>query len=417
MKNTLAVQEIALEAKKSSSILANLSEQEKNKVLEGFKNNLAINKVKLLEENHLDVLNAKKKGLSRAFIDRLTLNSSGIDSMVSSVTEIINQSDPVGQVIAEWQRPNGLKIKKVKTPIGVIAIIYESRPNVTADASSLSFKSGNPCILRCGKDSINSCNEIFKYFQQSVVSMGLPTGCVQFINSSDRKIVEELLTLDSLIDVVIPRGGKDLISLIQKKSRIPVFSHLEGIVHIYVDDEADPVKAYNVILNSKIRKVSICGAVECILIHENYIKKHNANFIKGLLNHGIEIRGDNLIHKLFGTSLASEDDWGKEYLDNILACKVVKNFDEAIEHISKFGSHHTDCIITENENTASEFFKSLDSSILLQNASTQFADGGEFGFGAEIGISTGKLHARGPIGLGELTTFQYNVIGNGSVRR
>ncbi len=412
----MSVKEISSKAKGTRAIMAGLSGSDKNKVLETFKENLCMKKDEILHANATDVLNAKRKMLSHAFIDRLRLDEESIQGMVSSISEIINFQDPVGLVSSEWIRPNGLKIKKVQTPIGVIAIIYESRPNVTVDAGALAFKSGNPCILRCGSDSINSCHEIFKCFHAALLAYNLPEGCVQFVNRPDRKIVKDLLGMKEFIDVIIPRGGKDLVSLIEAESKIPIFSHLEGIVHIYVDEQADPSKALDVILNSKTRRVSICGAVECLLINKNFFKNNHLAFIPKLMDRGIEVRGDHLIQAEYGTNLASKEDWGREYLDNIIACKVVANLSEAVLHIEKFGSNHTDCIITENAKTATDFFKKLDSSILLQNASTQFADGGEFGFGAEIGISTGRLHARGPIGLNQLTTFQYHVIGDGTVR-
>ncbi len=416
MTSEINTKEIAAKARDAKAIMACLSESEKNRVLDGFKKNLLLNKKKILEANQIDLLNAEKKELSQAFIDRLKLNAERVQAMADSISEIINLPDPVGQVSSEWERPNGLKIKRVQTPIGVIAIIYESRPNVTVDASALSFKSGNPCILRCGADSINSCNEIFRSIEQSIADIGLPKSCIQFINNSDRQLVKEILSLSEYIDVVIPRGGKDLVSLIEAESRIPTFSHLEGIVHIFVDKDADPVKAFDVILNSKIRRVGICGAVECLLIDESFFKNNDLTFISSLMEKGVEVRGDKHISSRFNTVLASDEDWGKEYLDNIIACRVVEGLDEAIHHIDKFGSGHTDCIISENDKAVESFFGRLDSAILLHNASTQFADGGEFGLGAEIGISTGKLHARGPIGLNQLTTFQYHVIGKGTTR-
>ena len=416
MADLVDIVKLAQNSRSSRAFMANLPGIEKNAVLTNFRDNIIVSKGTLLKANAIDVFNAKKKGLPNAFIERLTLDTSGIDSMVRSIDEIIEQPNPIGKVLSEWKRPSGLNIKKVQTPIGVIAIIYESRPNVTADAAALTFKSGNPSILRCGADSINSCFEIFKLFRQSMAKYNVPDSCVQFINNPARELVEELLKLDNFIDVVIPRGGKDLISVIRSTSQIPVFSHLDGVVHIYVDEHADPVKAFNVILNSKLRRFSICGAVECLLINKNFINNHEADFIPALINEGVEIRGDEYIQEKFGTSSASKSDWGKEYLDKIIACRVVKDVEDAVKHIDQFGSNHTDCIITENDENASHFFSRLDSSIILQNASTQFADGGEFGFGAEIGISTGRLHARGPIGLNELTTFQYHVLGEGATR-
>jgi glutamate-5-semialdehyde dehydrogenase len=318
-------------------------------------------------------------------------------------------------VLAEWDMPTGLHIKRVATPIGVIGVIYESRPNVTADAGGLCLKSGNASILRGGSESFHSSGAIHTCLVDGLNLANLPRAAIQLVPTRDRAAVGEMLTMTEYIDVIVPRGGKGLVGRVQAEARVPVFAHLEGIVHIYVDKDADVEKARKVILNAKTRRTGICGAAECLLIDRVFFKKHAAPFVDDLIAKGVEVRAGEGLQKE-GTIPATEDDWGHEFLDMIIAAKLVDGIDEAIAHIRKYGSNHTDCIITENDAAADRFFRELDSAILMRNASTQFADGGEFGMGAEIGIATGKLHARGPVGAAQLTSFKYLVEGDGTVR-
>ena len=315
-----------------------------------------------------------------------------------------------------WRRPNGLEIKRVRTPLGVIGVIYESRPNVTADAGALCLKAGNSVILRGGSESYNSSVAIHNCLQDGLSKANLPAESIQLIPTRDRAAVASLLQLTEHVDVIVPRGGKSLVGLVQSEARVPVFAHLEGIVHIYLDKDADPSKAFDVILNSKTRRTGICGAAECLLINKDILKGLGSEIVKMLLDAGVEVRADKEVVKIPGTVAANKDDWGNEFLDSKIAVKAVADLEEAIKHIQSFSSSHTDCIITENLEVRDEFFTQLDSAILMHNASTQFADGGEFGMGAEIGIATGKLHARGPVGTVQLTSFKYLVEGQGTIR-
>lgn len=370
----------------------------------------------ILEANAKDLDYGREKGLSSAMTDRLMLDESRIEAMAGGLRAVASQDDPVGEVLAEWDMPSGLHIRRVRTPLGVIGVIYESRPNVTADAGALCLKSGNAVILRGGSESFHSSAAIHACLVAGLRSEGLPDAAIQLVPTRDRAAVSEMLGMTGEIDVIVPRGGKGLVELVQREARVPVFAHLEGIVHIYVDKEADPEKALKVVLNAKTRRTGICGAAECLLIHADVADTIGQGVIRALLDKGVEVRADGFFQSIDGTSPATEVDWGREYLDAIIAARQVNDIDEAIEHIAKFGSSHTDCIVTEDDEAAGQFFSRLDSAILMRNASTQFADGGEFGMGAEIGIATGKMHARGPVGASQLTSFKYLVEGNGTTR-
>src|SRR6056297_2346130 len=361
----------------------------------------------ILEANAKDMTAARGKGLSDAMLDRLLLDEGRVAAMAAGLRAVAAQKDPVGEVIAEWSQPSGLHIRRVRTPLGVIGVIYESRPNVTADAGALCLKSGNAVILRGGSESFHSSAAIHACLVEGLRQAGLPEDGIQLVPTRDRAAVQEMLTMTDTIDVIVPRGGKELVGLVQREARVPVFAHLEGIVHIYIDAEADPEKALRVVLNAKTRRTGICGAAECLLIHEEIVDTIGQGVLKALIEKGVEVRADPRLQSVKGTVPAKDSDWGCEYLDMIIAAKSVKNIDEAIDHVSEFGSNHTDCIITEDDGAAAEFFARLDSAILMRNASTQFADGGEFGMGAEIGIATGKMHARGPVGAAQLTSFKY----------
>jgi glutamate-5-semialdehyde dehydrogenase len=337
--------------------------------------------------------------------------------MAAGLDAIASLQDPVGDIMAEWDRPNGLHISRVRVPLGVIGIIYESRPNVTADAGSLCLKAGNACILRGGSESYHSRRAIWVCLQDGLMGAGLPKDAIQMIPTTDRAAVGKLLTMADYIDVIVPRGGRNLIERVQNESRIPVFSHLDGLVHIYMDKNADPAKAKDIIFNSKMRRVSICGALETLLVHRDIVADQLPAILNQLIEAGCEVRGDDTVQELDARVVAAtETDWRTEYLEPILSIRVVDDLTAAIEHIETYGSHHTDCIITEDDAASKTFMETVDSAILLHNASTQFADGGEFGMGAEIGISTGKMHARGPVGVEQLTSFKYVVKGNGQTR-
>ncbi len=374
------------------------------------------NRATLIEANAKDLDYGRDKGLSDAMMDRLLLNEDRIRGIVDGLHAVAEQTDPVGAVITEWDRPSGLHIKRVRTPLGVIGVIYESRPNVTADAGALCLKAGNAVILRGGSESFHSSSAIHACLVEGLRKAGLSEDAIQLVPTRDREAVSEMLTMVDFIDVIVPRGGKGLVGLVQREARVPVFAHLEGIVHIYVDADADPVKALNVVLNAKTRRTGICGAAECLLIHKDVVATIGQGVIKALLKAGVEVRADETLRAIDGTVAASEDDWGCEYLDSIIAAKVVDDLDAAIAHINTYSSNHTDCILTENDRSADRFFERIDSAILMRNASTQFADGGEFGMGAEIGIATGKMHARGPVGAEQLTSFKYIVTGDGTTR-
>ncbi|WP_339714069.1 glutamate-5-semialdehyde dehydrogenase [uncultured Sneathiella sp.] len=411
------MEELGRSARKAAKTMSLVPTDAKNKALREAANALRIRKFDILEANAKDMAAARDKNISPALLDRLELNDSRIESMATGLDEIAKLKDPVGDVIAEWDRPNGLEISRVRVPLGVIGIIYESRPNVTADAGSLCLKAGNACILRGGSESFHSSRAIWTCLQDGLKAAGLPVEAIQMIPTTDRAAVGELLSMSEFVDVIVPRGGRSLIERVQKESRIPVFSHLDGLVHIYIDEQADSAKAREIVLNSKMRRVSVCGALETLLVNRDVAKQLLPGILDDLLTAGCEVRGDDVVQALDSrVKPATESDWHTEYLEPILSVRVVDDLAAAIEHIDTYGSHHTDCIITEDDAAANVFMREVDSAIVLQNASTQFADGGEFGMGAEIGISTGKMHARGPVGVEQLTSFKYIVKGTGQTR-
>ncbi len=368
----------------------------------------------ILAANDKDMQFGRDKGLADSMLDRLRLDNARLRGIEDGLRAVAEQPDPVGDVVAEWDRPNVLHIQRVRTPIGVIGVIYESRPNVTADAGALALKSGNAVILRGGSESLHSSQAIHACMVQGLRQAGLSEAAIQLVPTRDRAAVTAMLQAQELIDVIIPRGGKSLVGLVQREARVPVFAHLEGICHVYVDAAADADKARRVVLNAKTRRTGICGAAECLLIDRAY--GGGPALVQALLDAGVEVRADGDLARIPGTVLAQPDDFGREFLDMIIAAKLVDGVDGAIDHIRRHGSQHTESILTEDESTAQRFFAGLDSAILMHNASTQFADGGEFGMGAEIGIATGKLHARGPVGAEQLTSFKYLVRGDGTVR-
>ena len=405
------------DARSASRTLALSPSKQKTQALEAIAKNIRDHQADILAANAKDIEKAKKNGMSAALVDRLLLDGKRISSIADAVHTIANLPDPVGEIMSEWKRPNGLEIQRVRTPLGVIGVIYESRPNVTADAGALCLKAGNAVILRGGSDSFLSSKAIHEAMVEGLKSAGLPEQSIQFVDTVDRDAVGELLTgLDGNIDVIVPRGGKSLVARVQKEARVPVFSHLEGLCHIYIDKSANLDMAKKIIINAKLRRTGICGAVETILVDQAIADKI-VPVIIALQQAGCEIRAsEDLVDKIPGAKLATEADWSTEYLDAIVSIKTVNGVEGAIDHINRYSSHHTESIIAEDKKAVDLFFRSLDSAILMHNASTQFADGGEFGFGGEIGIATGKMHARGPIGVEQLTTFQYHVNGNGQIR-
>ena len=418
MRNNIKelIKKLGKQGKKASIMMSTFTSETKNKALENISNIIQKNQSTILKANQKDLEKAIKRKMSSAKIDRLTLDEKRIKNIQSSLLEIINFEDPINKVLESRIRPSGIKIKKISTPIGVIGIIYESRPNVTIDAAALCIKSSNSAILRPGSESYYSCSALYECICEGLNETGLPEFLIQMVPTTNRDAVEKLIQLTDYIDVIIPRGGKSLVKLIQENAKVPVFAHLEGIVHTYVHEDANPIMVEKLVFNSKLRRPGICGALECLLINKTFFLKHGKELIKKLLENGLEIYGDNIVSKIPGVKLANKDHWGKEFLDKILAVKVTENFERAIIHINQYNSNHTDSIITNDKKIANQFFSSIDSAILMHNVSTQFADGGEFGMGAEIGIGTGKLHARGPIGAKELTSFKFLVEGDGSLR-
>lgn len=374
------------------------------------------NRQAIIEANAKDLAFGREKGLSPAMMDRLTLDEGRIRGIVDGLRAVAEQKDPVGEVIAEWDRPTGLHIRRVRTPLGVVGVIYESRPNVTADAGALCLKSGNAVILRGGSESFHSSTAIHACMVEGLRQAGLPEAAIQLVPTRDREMVAEMLRAVEYIDVIVPRGGKGLVGLVQREARVPVFAHLEGICHVYADGDADLEKARRVVINAKTRRTGICGAAECLLIDRRFWEKHGGVLVTDLLEKGVEVRAEGDLLTVPGTVPAQPGDFGCEFLDMIIAAKIVDGVDGAIAHIRRHGSQHTESILTENDATAARFFERLDSAILMRNASTQFADGGEFGMGAEIGIATGKMHARGPVGAEQLTSFKYLVTGDGTIR-
>ena len=370
----------------------------------------------IIAANARDLDFGRDKGLTPAMMDRLRLDAPRIAAMADGLRAIAAQADPVGRVLAEWDRPTGLHIQRVATPLGVVGVIYESRPNVTADAGALCLKAGNAVILRGGSESFHSSAAIHAAMVAGLRVAGLPEAAIQLVPTRDREMVAEMLRATAFIDVIVPRGGKGLVGLVQREARVPVFAHLEGICHIYADGAADLDKARRVVLNAKTRRTGICGAAECLLIDRAFFAQHGAVLIEDLLNAGVEVRAEGALSAIPGTTPAKPEDFGCEFLDMIIAARLVDGVDGAIDHIRRYGSQHTESILTEDDAAAARFFARLDSAILMRNASTQFADGGEFGMGAEIGIATGKMHARGPVGAEQLTSFKYLVTGDGTCR-
>jgi glutamate-5-semialdehyde dehydrogenase len=389
----------------------------KNAALAAMTRRLRENAAEILKQNALDLRRAEAAGLRASLIDRLRLDPQRIEAMAATLSVIAAMKDPVEEVIAEWHRPNGLAISRVRVPIGVIGVIFESRPNVAADAGALSLKSGNAVILRGGSDSLNSTTAIVSALQQGLIEQGLPRELIVAVPTADRSAVGMMLSgLGGALDLIVPRGGKSLVARVESEARVPVLSHLEGICHVYVHADADIAKASAIALNSKMRRTGVCGAAETLLIDKAVLPKA-ASIIAELIAAGCEVRGDEEIARLDRRVVpATAADWGTEYLDAIIAVRAVDGLVEAIDHIRTHGSQHTDAIVTENAEAAERFLREVDSAIVLHNASTQFADGGEFGFGAEIGIATGRLHARGPVGLEQLTTFKYQLRGSGQIR-
>ena len=413
---TEIMSDIGARAKAAATVLASASAADKRAALMAAADAVWDRRAAILDANAKDMEFGRDKGLTEAMMDRLLLTEDRIAGMVSGLRSVADQADPIGAVMDEWDQPSGLHIQRVRTPLGVIGVIYESRPNVTADAGALCLKAGNAVILRGGSESFHSSGAIHACLQDGLRAAGLPEDAVQLVPTRDRAAVSAMLTMTDTIDVIVPRGGKGLVGLVQREARVPVFAHLEGIVHIYIDQEADPEKALKIVMNAKTRRTGICGAAECLLIHQSIATTIGRGVLRALIDAGVEVRGDEKLQSVQGVVPASESDWGQEYLDMIIAARVVPDMEAAIEHIRSYGSNHTDCIITENVETARSFMARLDSAILMHNASTQFADGGEFGMGAEIGIATGKMHARGPVGAMQLTSFKYLVTGDGTVR-
>jgi glutamate-5-semialdehyde dehydrogenase len=403
--------DIGTRAKAAGKTLASATAQAKTAALNAAGDAVWAARGDIIAANVKDMAYGRDKGLSAAMLDRLMLDDDRIQGMVDGLRSVAAQDDPVGAVMDEWTQPTGLNIRRVRTPLGVIGVIYESRPNVTADAGALCLKAGNAVILRGGSESFHSSTAIHRAMQDGLRAASLPVDAIQLIPTRDRAAVREMLVMTDTIDVIVPRGGKGLVGLVQKEARVPVFAHLEGIVHIYIDKDADADKARAVVLNAKTRRTGICGAAECLLVHRDAASL-GQDIVDDLIAAGVDVHAQGLN----GTSEATNEDWGMEFLDMKIAAKVVDNIDEAIDHIQKYGSNHTDCILTDDDAAADMFFACLDSAILMRNASTQFADGGEFGMGAEIGIATGKMHARGPVGAAQLTSFKYLVVGNGTLR-
>ncbi|WP_433962807.1 glutamate-5-semialdehyde dehydrogenase [Oceanibaculum nanhaiense] len=404
-------------AKEAAAALAQADGATKNRALRAAAQSVRENSAAILEANERDMQAAEAKGLLRAMLDRLALTPERIEAIASGLEEVADLPDPVGRVLAEWERPNGLRISRQSVPLGVIGIIYESRPNVTADAGGLCLKAGNAAILRGGSESFHSSTAIVACLQAGLKAAGLPETAVQAMPGTERELVGAMLRANAYIDVIVPRGGRSLIERVMNESRVPVMAHMDGICHVYVDGAADAKKARRIVLNAKMRRPGVCGAMETLLIDAQAMVGMLPSILDDLITEGCEVRGDPAVCGLDPrVQPATEADWSTEYLDAILSVKVVSGVEAAIRHINLYGSHHTDSIVTEDAATAERFLASVDSAIVLHNASTQFADGGEFGMGAEIGISTGKLHARGPVGAEQLTSYKYIVRGDGQIR-
>ncbi|WP_313665837.1 glutamate-5-semialdehyde dehydrogenase [Shinella sp.] len=409
---------IGRNARAAARPLSIASAEQKNRALEAMAAEILANSDAILAANAIDLANAKESGVAASFLDRLTLTPERIEGIASAIRDIAGLKDPVGDVIAEWDRPNGLHIERVRTPLGVIGVIYESRPNVTADAGALCLKAGNTVILRGGSDSVNSSQAIHSCLVAGLKAAGLPEHAIQYVPVTDRAAVGAMLSgLGGAIDVIVPRGGKSLVARVHSEARVPVFAHLEGLCHIYVDRSADLEMARKIVVNAKMRRTGICGAAETLLVDRTVADTHLAPLVEGLLAAGCEVRATNEIRARIPDLVPATDaDWSTEYLDAIIAVSLVDGISGAIDHINRWSSAHTEAVIAEDPDVVARFFNEIDSAILVHNASTQFADGGEFGMGGEIGIATGKMHARGPVGVEQLTSFKYRVRGTGQVR-
>ncbi len=405
-------------AKAAARVLALADPAKKTAALHAAVKAVRADSARILQANAEDVADAKKSGASSAFIDRLKLDEKRVAAMAEGIETVAGVPDPIGQVIAAWERPNGLRIERVRTPLGVIAVVYESRPNVTADAGALAFKAGNAVILRGGSDSFRSSQAIHAAMVRGIASEGLPADAIQLVPTRDRAVVGLLLSgLNGMVDVVVPRGGKSLVGRVQAEAKVPVFAHLEGVCHVYVNAPADLEMAKKIVLNAKMRRTGVCGAAETLLVDRKLADSHLKPLVEMLIDAGCEVRGDEATRKADSRVVAvREEDWSTEYLDAIISVGVVDGLEAAVDHIDRYGSHHTDSIVTDDREAAEAFLARVDSAIVLHNASTQFADGGEFGFGGEIGIATGRLHARGPVGAEQLTSFKYRIRGSGQTR-
>ena len=409
---------IGRRARAAARVLGNASTEQKNQALLAAADVLRQRASDILAANALDRADAEVKGVKGSFLDRLKLDAARLDAIAQAVADIAALNDPVGRVLAEWTQPNGLRFERVATPLGVIGVIFESRPNVTADAAALCLKSGNAALLRSGSESFRTSSLIADAMRAGLRAAGLPEDAIQLVPTRERDAVGLMLSgLEGAIDVIVPRGGKSLVARVQNEARVPVFAHLEGICHVYIHAKADLAMAVSIVLNAKLRRTGVCGSAETLLIDKAVAKTHLQPLLDALIDKGCAIRGDATVQAADPrVTLATEEDWRTEYLDAILAVKIVDGLDAAIDHIETYGSHHTEAIITDDSQAAEEFLSRVDSAIVLHNASTQFADGGEFGFGAEIGIATGRMHARGPVGVDQLTSFKYRVHGSGQTR-
>ena len=409
---------IGRRARAAARVLGNASTEQKNQALLAAADVLRQRASDILAANALDRADAEVKGVKGSFLDRLKLDAARLDAIAQAVADIAALNDPVGRVLAEWTQPNGLRFERVATPLGVIGVIFESRPNVTADAAALCLKSGNAALLRSGSESFRTSSLIADAMRAGLRAAGLPEDAIQLVPTRERDAVGLMLSgLEGAIDVIVPRGGKSLVARVQNEARVPVFAHLEGICHVYIHAKADLAMAVSIVLNAKLRRTGVCGSAETLLIDKAVAKTHLQPLLDALIDKGCAIRGDATVQAADPrVTPASDEDWRTEYLDAIISVKIVDGLDAAIDHIETYGSHHTEAIITDDSQAAEEFLSRVDSAIVLHNASTQFADGGEFGFGAEIGIATGRMHARGPVGVDQLTSFKYRVHGSGQTR-
>ncbi|HVZ54941.1 MAG TPA: glutamate-5-semialdehyde dehydrogenase [Pseudolabrys sp.] len=410
--------DIGRSARAAARVMALASAEQKSRALDRMAAAIRAHKAQILAANAEDVAEARAAGVAGSFLDRLALNDARVEAIAAGIEVIRDLKDPVGAVTEAWTRPNGMLIERVRVPLGVIGIIYESRPNVTADAGALCLKAGNAAILRGGSDSTRSSRAIHAALQQGLREAGLPEAAIELVPTRDRAAVGIMLGgAGGNIDVIVPRGGKGLVARVQNEARIPVFAHLEGVCHVYIDKAASLDMAKSIVLNAKMRRTGVCGAAETLLVDKACAATHLKPLIEMLINAGCEIHGDKAVQAVDPrVKAATEEDWSTEYLDAIISAKVVDGVGEAIAHVERYGSHHTDAVVTDDAAAAERFLREVDSAIVLHNASTQFADGGEFGFGAEIGIATGRLHARGPVGVEQLTTFKYRIRGNGQIR-